>query len=634
MVKGQIGLFVIIAILIIGAVSLVIYYKSETEKREAFSEEKTLRAVSEKLRPVEESFLNCLKEKARDALDIIGQQAGYIELPAGEIASSYMPFSDKLNFLGTKVPYWWYISENNIVQEKVPKISDIEKEIEDYININSADCDLSNFFTEGFIINAEKNTTTDVIIKDDEVNFEVIKRISISYGNTTGIIEKHRFSLPIKLGRIYKNALAVYDAEQKSLFLENYSVDVIALYAPLSGFYLSCAPKMWNKADVEKNIKEALEGNIGALKLKGGYYRLAKPENKYFIQNINAEKGINVNFFYSKEWPTKIEIEPSKEGIMVAEPIGMQEGIGALGFCFISYHFVYDLAYPVMVQFYDVNENYLFQFPIIVSVFRNKPREAELSFSLSSEREICKRKIQQETVNVQDIYGKPVEAKISFKCLDTVCEIGKAELSDKGALLIEKFPQCINGFIIAEAEGYARAKQQVSTNKEGVFTIIMQPLHELKVDIQAEGVESIKNSKVVLVASKQDYMTTLIWPEQNKIKLAEGNYTMKAWMLKNGTFKLSEQTTEKCIKVPVGGIAGIFGARKEECFDLNVPEIALNELPVGGAFFNYSVSEEELSRANEITFYVNSWTVPQTQEQFIEIYNLIENEAVKTPALK
>ena len=627
--KGQITLFVIIAILIVGSVGTVVYLRGQSARQKANAEQMTLESVAAEIRPVERYFLDCLREKARDGLDLAGQQAGYITLPPDETASTYMPSSDKLDFLGTKVHYWWYISENNLVKARVPKISDIENDLDAYVNRISSECDLNQFFSQGFDVEAEEGITTNSTISDDWVDFTITKKISVSYGNTTGTIEKHSFRLPIKLGRMYNNAVAVYNSEQNGLFLENYSVDVLAMYAPLSGFELSCAPMFWSVANVQDDIKNALEGNIGAMKLKGDYYRLSKSQNKYFVQNIPAESGIDVNFLYNKDWPTKIEVEPNTNGIMTATPVGMQEGVGALGFCFISYHFVYDLDYPVLVQFYDSSQNYLFQFPVIVSVFKNKPREAELSSSMSAERELCTKKIQDEVVNTYDVNGNPVEARISFKCLNTVCEIGNTELSEEGATLIDKFPQCVNGFIIANAENYVPAKQQVSTNEAGIFNIILQPLHEIKVNM--DGAE---NGKVVLVASKGDYTTTLMWPEQDKIKLAEGDYTIKAWLLKNGTFKLAEQSTQQCVKAPVGGIAGLLGAQKEECFDINIPEITLDELPAGGAFLNFSVGEDDLKEAREITFYMNSFQLPTTQDELVDIYTLIESSEARQPELK
>ena len=41
----------------------------------------------------------------------------------------------------------------------------------------------------------------------------------------------------------------------------------------------------------------------------------------------------NVNFIYSSSFPTNIEIY----GDRVVEPVGLQEGLGMMGFCYVDY---------------------------------------------------------------------------------------------------------------------------------------------------------------------------------------------------------------------------------------------------------------------------------------------------------
>jgi len=626
--KAQITLFVVIAILIVASVGTAAYFTNESARRKALAEKYTIESLKEELRPVEQAFIDCLKERARQGLDIAGVQGGYIKQHADEPSSSYMPFSNKLDFLGAKIPYWWYISGNNIVNSKVPKLSEIDKQIEDYMNENIGECDLDSFFSQGFEIIEEGAVRTSAVISDDYIDFEISKRITISDGDVTGTVDKHAFRLPVRLGRLYRQATAIYNLEQSNLFLENYTVDAIALYAPVSGFELSCSPKIWLQQDIENKLKKAIEANIGAIKLKGDYYSLNKAENKYFVQNIQAEKGININFLYNPAWPFKMSVNPSSNGFMRADPVGLQQGIGILGFCIVPYHFVYDLNYPVLVQIYDPEQNYLFQFPMLVSVFRNKPRTAELSYSPIVTREICSRKVQQAVVNVMDYYGKPVNAAIKFKCLDTICEIGNSEPSSEGSILVADFPQCVNGFVLAEAEGYAPTKQMASTNQFGIFDIIMMPLHNLNVNFNVEG-------KVILSATESDgYSTTIVYPGQNKISLKAGNYQIKAYLIKEGNFKLASQSTEKCITVPAAGVEGMIGLTTEQCFDLNYPAIDMTELPAGGATFNWTVSEDELSEARQITFNLNSYAVPKTADELVNIYNLIEREEVEMPTLR
>src|SRR3989338_10555856 len=142
----------------------------------------------------------------------------------------------------------------------------------------------------------------------------------------------------------------------------------------------------------------ALEANIPAIKIKGDYYKLNEKENKYFIQDIGENVDFNVNFMYSKHWPLKLEIWPSEEGLLKAEPVGLQEGMGMLGFCYTPYHFVYDFAYPVLIQLYSGSE--IFQFPVVVFIEKNQPRESLDAESVPNVvPELCQNKISEQTVN-------------------------------------------------------------------------------------------------------------------------------------------------------------------------------------------------------------------------------------------
>jgi len=628
--KGQIALYVIIAILLVGSVAIFIYYRNTVVQQQIGSEQATIQSVASQLQPVEKYFLDCLKQKAQESADIAGQQGGYVELPADDPGSTYMPFSNKLSFLGISVPYWWYISGNNIVKSNVPAIKDIQSGMEKYIEKNIDDCDLNSFFPQGYDISVGNETNANVAISDEFIDFEIDKKVVISMADSTGTVEKHKFRLPIKLGKMYAAATSIFEAEQNNLFLENYTVDLLGLYAPYTGFEISCAPKFWSKLQVKSTVQDAISGNIGAIKLNGKYYTLAKSENIYFIQNIKnlqTDEGMDVNFVYNKAWPMKFEVYPSDNDIMRADPVGMQEGISVLGFCVVPYHFVYDTAFPTLVQIYDTSDNYVFQFPVVVSVFRNKPRTAELSYSVSTVNDLCTNKIQETVVNVQDVSGNPVEADISFKCINDICDIGTAQLSENGATLDANFPQCINGFIIAEKDGYAPSKQQVSTNQFGIIDMIMYPLHELNVDIKEKG-------KVVLFASNdKGYSTTITWPDQKTIKLSEGNYQIKAWLLQNGTFSLAATQQQQCVRVPEAGLPGLLGVQTDQCFNIDIPAVTVNELPAGGATLNWSVSDSELKDASKITFNLNSWAVPKNQNEIIDAYSKIENEPVAQPVL-
>ena len=74
-------------------------------------------------------------------------------------------------------------------------------------------------------------------------------------------------------------------------------------------------------------------------------------EGKYFY--IDAGVSDEIRFINSKDWPRNFEVSPSEGILLVANPVGNQPGLGVLGFCYVPYHFVYNVKYPVLIQVYN-----------------------------------------------------------------------------------------------------------------------------------------------------------------------------------------------------------------------------------------------------------------------------------------
>ena len=90
---GQVTIFIIIGVVIVSAVVLFFMFRDNL-----FTE-----SIPTSIEPAYKSFLSCLENEVFVGVDILESQAGYIELPDFEPGSSYMPFSNQLNFLGNPV---------------------------------------------------------------------------------------------------------------------------------------------------------------------------------------------------------------------------------------------------------------------------------------------------------------------------------------------------------------------------------------------------------------------------------------------------------------------------------------------------------------------------------------------------
>jgi len=598
--RGQVTIFIIIAIVIIGGA--VVFYSY----RDSIIGEK----IPVSIGPVYNNFLFCLENKVLTGIDILESQGGYISLPDFEPGSKYMPFSSQLNFLGNPVPYWYYVSGNNIQKEQVPSKNEMENQLEDFIEEKINKCVFDEYYEHGFEIN-QGVPEASVNIGKEKVDVSLKMEMGFERGEDNIVIKNHNIEIDSKLGMLYDSAIEIYQKEQSDLFLENYAVDNLRLYAPVDGVELTCSPITWNADDVFDELQEAIEANTLALKAKSGDYSLKKEENKYFVIDILVES--NVRFINSKSWPNSFEVVPSEGNILISKPVGNQPGLGILGFCYVPYHFVYNIRYPVLVQVLEGNE--IFQFPVAVVIQGNQPRESlDVSAVDIGIPELCKYKNTLVDVNVYDTKLNLVEADISYDCLGVTCDIGKAEFGS----LTENFPQCVNGQIIAKAEGFEGKKYIYSTTETGSVDIILDKLYKLEVELN-------KGGTAIINFVSDESSKTIVYPEQKSVELSEGQYEISVYIYKNSSLKLAETTHEQCVEVPQSGLGGLVGLTKQECFEVTMPSQIISNALSGGGKENYYILESELADANIIKINVESLPTPKSIEELQNNYILFED---------
>ena len=605
--RGQVTIFIIIAIVIIGATVGYFVFKDSIK----------ISNIPTNIEPVYTSFLSCLEEDISVGIDVIESQAGYITLPDFEPGSSYMPFSNQLDFLGNPVPYWYYVSGNNIQKEQVPSISNMEGQLGEFIEDKINACRLDSYYDKGFeITKGEPKVKVD--IKDNEVEVNLDMDLNIEKANDTALIRDHKVIVKSKLGKLYNSAKKIYENEQKTLFLENYAVDTLRLYAPVDGVELSCSPKTWIADDVFDDLQEAIVANTMALKSSGGSYSLRNEEDKYFIVDLGVSE--DVRFLNSKNWPNSFEVVPTEESIMIASPVGNQQGLGILGFCYAPYHFVYNIKYPVLIQVQDGEE--IFQFPVAVVIQGNKPRVAlDTSFVEIETPKLCKFKNTLIKVNTYDSKLNSIDADISYECLGTSCDIGKTSLTDSKDL---EFPQCVNGYITAEAEGYSDSRNLYSTTEEGNVNIILDKLYEREISLKLDGRDYNKNAIINFITEESS--KTIIYPEQKSINLSEGQYEVQVYIYLNSSLKLESTTKEQCVEVPQSGVGGFFGLTKENCFEIVVPSQIVSSALSGGGKENYYILESELVNSNIIEINGRGLPLPESIEQLQNNHILFEEK--------
>lgn len=617
--RAQVTIFIIIAIVIVAGVLAYFVLSGKIGQR----------ALPQELSPVYNYFLSCIEDETESAVLLMSSQGGHIDLPVFEPGSAYAPFSSQLDFLGTPVPYWYYVSGNGIVKQQVPSKALMEQQLENYIQKNVLSCSFSSFTEQGFEVDIGEEASADVSIKDNKIDISVSVPLNLVFGEISAVRNKHNVGVSSRLGKFYTLAQKIYDSEQKNLFLEEYGIDVLRLYTPVDGVELTCSPKIWLKQEIENEFRGALEANIQSIKIKGDYYSLANQENKYFVQDLgqNLNEGESINLLYSGFWPTKFDVYP-EEDPMIAKPVGNQAGLGLLGFCYVPYHFVYDVSYPVLIQIYDSEE--MFQFPIAVVIDKNLARKGLEGEAVGeTESELCKYKNQEIEVYTYNTELDAVEADIDFECLGQRCALGKTQLADNNsdAYLSGFAPQCANGFIVAEADGYARKRYQVSTNTENSFNIILDKLHNLTVELRVD--DKLTSDYAIIDFISEDGLNsqTVAWPDQQEIKLSEGQYDVRVYVYKNSSIKIPALKDEKCVESPKAGILGLFGQTEEKCFPIEIPAQELSNVVSGGGKGQDYLVESELEKG-KIVIKVQSIPLPKSLEELQDSYNLLEVKPV------
>lgn len=583
--RGQIAIFVIVAAVIVGAIIVFFAVRGNLG----------ISGVPAELQPVFDRHLGCIEDATSKAVGIAGLQGGRIYSGDYEPGSDYAPFSSKLDFLGVSVPYWMHLSANGILKEDVPTKKEIETEIGRYVDEQLEGCDFSDFYEQGFGIELGTPRTS-VVVNQGSVDVQVNRRISVSRGESSAQVSTQKSSYSSKFGEFYSIATELYSLEQRELFLENYSVDALRSYVPVDGVEVTCAPKIWKTQETIDELREALSSNIGAIQFanKGGYFYIKNP--------VNA----NVQLIYDKSWPSSIEVTPADE-LMVAHPVGNDAALGAMGFCYVPYHFVYDVNFPVMFQIYDGLD--LFQFPVSVIIDNNVPRNAVSSgLGYEEQPDVCSFRNSEAKIRTYDVGLNPINADVSFQCFDSLCSLGNTDDGELDA----KLPACVNGIVIARSEGYRTRRALFSSNTEREIDLILDREHEVQVELTMDG-RPIGGTAVIQFVG-QNERASMAYPDSSSVVLAEDLYNISVLVYGNSSIVIPASTKTECQDVPRTGIAGFFGSTREQCFDISLPETRIDYALLGGGNSVEYLFERDLERGI-IKIDVPSTASPSSLEQ-------------------
>ncbi|MBW3018915.1 hypothetical protein KY329_01890 [Candidatus Woesearchaeota archaeon] len=500
--KGQVTLFIIIGIIILLSVALVLYYQAETTKAPA----RKYVAVPEDIEPVYSYVTECLNQVSKDGLHILGTQGGFINIPGiiENTPSSYIP-SDALGVV--KTPLWYYEGE-----DRTPDLDFMAAELSRYIRARLPLC-INNFaaLEPEFTVSAAEMvpvvsfTSSDVVV---ELNWPM----RISTVERTTSVDRFITDLPVRFKEMWLLADSIMRRENEKAWFENLTIDLYSAdpEIPVAGMEVKCGASKWNLRLLKDRFSKVLSQNIPMVRVANtnypppddspSVYALLKqdaknirgdlaagarpdwpvrtPEDTFEFNSMMLDTGfpqtdIKAGFYFMPGWDLKFIGKPNEGGVLSSNQMkGAPEFLRFL--CMNSWHFTYDIIYPVKTILRDDTafngEGFLFQFGFPVIVKNNAPAREVFGVRKFKDAEIypdfCT-EFGDQVVDVRAmgfVENSPVaveldNASVIYRCLNIECGLGKTYSDGSGHIRLYTYlPRgCSNPRLIVRKPGYIDA---------------------------------------------------------------------------------------------------------------------------------------------------------------------------------
>ena len=649
--RGQITIFIIISLIILISVSLFLYYNALTIQEPEI--------VPPQFDPVRDYVQSCLYLTGKEAVELLGQQSGYIDIPQEWLLNqdSYIAI-DNLGLIN--VPYWYYKGES-----RIPSVNSMQQQISDFIESNLKSC-LMDFevFENTFSITEKRDIKLTTTIDQDDVRIEAnyLLRVKSKADAEATYLSDFTAILDVKLMKAYELAVNIMKKENEQLLLENVTMDLVAMHPdmPLSGMTFHCGQERWYIEDIKEELSSMLRYQLSRVRIKNtDYIDFAASEEEYeYFRQFTPEKvfagsmpdrtapedaydyfhyywdvespktDLRATMQYEPDWGMEITARPSYGGVLKSSVgTGAQKYLRFM--CVNFYHFTYDITYPVITIVGENsafnNDGFIFRYAFPVLVKKNEGNRVNFG---------------------QDVYDVPLEyinycgdlsgpsynirvrgtdeggytnmdlneVNLSYDCYKYRCHLGTTKPEAGSYKLVAMLPSfCAHGYLVAEKPGYLETRQQV-LNEQNIV-IDMKKLNRFKFSILMHDYQSLPPAHI----------------EPNAVELAQDmevlvniQHSTIPGFNQYLTYPFDEDTEENM--------------RTIELLDENavyfVDIMLTNEKfgLLGGYRANWTVSSSEMVGADHIIFHtINYLPVPyRIDDQYKLAVFLDENKEYKT----
>lgn len=412
--KGQISVFVIIAVILVLGAVILLSYKSDSIS--LFTQDKSSYKIKQFVQ-------GCLEEETNAAVNEMGLKGGWLYHTPIKYAkvdeNKYLVKNSRgFDYFGVEMPYWYYYDESTQSFELDYPEYDTENkysmknQIKRYLDENLEKNCIKSFssFQDQYLIKYEpREVNTKVIFDGDNIEvmlnlpLEIIEINSNSseYIDTFSIIEENKLKIPYFLAR------DIVTAESQNSFIEYRMLNFISAYQstkdksllpPFYDFKMTFDKKPWKVADVEILTKQVISSNIGVIQfIQTDFVEREIPSelkssefarnfyanyNKDYIEDYSLVKEDEPSIYrqfqdykvkptYEVFYPTYFSLAPSfADQVLFPKS---ESVFSLIPFFFTEYVAVYEITTPVIFEITPSNENdnFVFNFAVETNINHN-----------------------------------------------------------------------------------------------------------------------------------------------------------------------------------------------------------------------------------------------------------------------
>jgi len=513
--RGQITVFIIIAIVLLFSAALIFYIRGKVAEYRPPVE--TVEQVPLELHPVKSYVEACLYKVSVEGITLMGMQSGWVSTTDSSLSGqSFSNFidpteSETLTFFSFNIPYWFYMkssnrcagmcqfdsrkpplrSQNELGGNRAGTDTSMEAQLDRYVRFKMPEC-LAGFYSfeaQGITVKELQPMQPTTTVTDKDVVVALTYPLEIVIGSSSSRMSLFVQQIPVNLRQIYELGESITLAQNTVSFLERGVLDAIVRYSsldnpdlpPMNAFTLGPGGiRYWSVFQVRKYLMDHMIPFVNAFQIKDTLnYQpsIVQYSDSEVIRNMQRGSAgffdlvmlerpapLEASFYYLG-FPIYLDISPKQGGLLGPEQFGGMLG-GFINMLSNLYELSYDISFPVVVKLHDPaafkGDGYSFQFAIEANIRNNKPFTSDSKiFVLQGGQDNTffntpyhrlSGNITIRTLNKKDNSPMP-GVSVQYSCGPLSSNIGVTELDDSGnSILVSRFPVCVGGILSLSKE--------------------------------------------------------------------------------------------------------------------------------------------------------------------------------------